>query len=258
MARVPGAQDNADKAACAQKTAPSPGGKTTGGLDRVLNDDLRFRIFSLLSVAELHRVSVNHKFLRIFRDPQLWKTRVETLLPMLAPNARRAVERCLSGGAYIWCQQLQYDYDWQTRLRLLSDAASGALQLKRYMCDHVYERIYRDMARLEMVSMRVNRPGRSILITIPFVQTICSTKTGEHLRVFKIDYVDAGDFLACCTWKDALYHICVNGKKMESHCLLRVGDTLQMVRKKSGKVREFEMKLAMDSDIGFVERVDLQ
>ena len=213
----------------------------------MLNDDLRFRIFNLLSVAELHRVSVSHKFLRIFRDPQLWKTRVETLLPMLAPNARRAVERCLSAGAYTWCQQLQYDHDWQTRLGLLR--ASGALQLNRYMCDHVYERIYRDMARLEMVSVRVKGPGQSKLITIPFVQTIYNTKTGGRLRIFKIRYVD--DFLACCTWKDALYTICVNGKKMEGHCLLRVGDTLQMVRKKSGKVREFEMKLAMDSDIGF-------
>lgn len=234
----------------------SPGGRTTGGLDRVLNDDLRFRIFNLLSVVELQRVSVSHKFLRMFRDPQLWKTRVETLLPMLAPNARRAVERCLSGGAYIWCQQLQCDYDWQTRLGLLRDTPSSALQLKRYMCDHVYERIYRDMARFEMVSVRMKRPGRSNLVTIPFVQTIYNTKTGELLRVFRIKHVDDGHFLACCTWKDAKYTLCVNGKKMEKQCLLRVGDTLQMVRKKSGKVREFEMKLAMDSDIGFVERYE--
>jgi hypothetical protein len=100
----------------------------------------------------------------------------------------------------------------------------------------------------------VKGPGQSSVITIPFVQTIYSTKTGERLRVFKINYVDDGDFLACCTWHDALYNICVNGKKMERSCLLRVGDTLQMVRKKSGKVREFEMQLAMDSDIGLKTR----
>lgn len=227
----------------AQQAMASPGG--TAGLDRVLHDDLLFRVLNFLTVAELHHVSVNQKLLRIFRDPQLWKARVETLLPVLAPDARRYIERCLDGGGHLWSQQLQYDYDWQTRLGLLRD--TDALQLAKYMCDHAY--IYREMASFEMVSVRVNGLGRTILITIPFLQTIVSRTTRGRQRVFKINYVGGSDFIACCTWNDELYSISVNDKKMESHCLLRLGDTLQMVRKKSGKVREFKMKLAIDSDI---------
>jgi hypothetical protein len=149
----------------AQQAMASPGG--TAGLERVLHDDLLFRILNFLTVAELHHVSVNQKLLRIFRDPQLWKEQVETLLPVLAPDARRYIEQCLNGGGHLWSQQLQYDYDWQTLLGLLQD--TDALQLANYMCDHAY--IYREMASFEMVSVRVNGLGQTILIMIPFLQT---------------------------------------------------------------------------------------
>jgi hypothetical protein len=74
-------------------------------------------------------------------------------------------------------------------------------------------------------------------------------RTGERMNVFRVSLVPGKDFIALCTWKYGLYDIVLNGATMNTYCFLRAGDVLKMVRKKSGKTREFSMQLAVESDI---------
>ena len=212
-----------------------------------LPEELVLRVFSFLSVAELRNVCVNRKFRRLFHEPLLWKTRVDALLALCTLNARLLVQKSLRDGSHLWSSQLRHDFLWHSRLAQLPPA--DALVFEQYKSARVYENTYRLMAQFEMVSTRQNTSGVQKLSTIPFIQTIKNLRTGERINVFRVSLLPDKYFIALCTWKYGLYDIVLNGTTMNTFCFLCLGDVLKMVRKKSGKTREFSLQLAVESDI---------
>ena len=66
----------------------------------------------------------------------------------------------------------------------------------------------------------------------------------ERSDVLNVDFVPNKYCIASCRCVHAEYHVCVNGREItDPVCFMSVGDTLQMVKNKSGKVREFQMQL---------------
>lgn len=220
---------------------------TTTSFFSALPEELVLRVFSFLSVAELQNVCVNRKFRRLFHEPLLWKTRVEALLALCTLNARLVVQKSLCDGAHLWSSQLRHDFLWHSRLTQLPPA--DALVFEHYKSARAYENTYRLMAQFEMVSTRQNTSGVQKLSTIPFIQTIKNLRTGERINVFRVSLLPDKYFIALCTWKYGMYDIVLNGTTMNTFCFLRLGDVLKMVRKKSGKTREFSLQLAVESDI---------
>jgi hypothetical protein len=206
-----------------------------------LPEELVLRVFSFLSVTELENMCVNRKFLRLFHEPALWKARVQALLPSCTLGTRLAVEKSLCDDCHLWSAQLRYDNAWLSRLALLP--SSDALAFEKYARERAYENTYKLMAQFEMVSMRHKSSGMKKLATIPFTQRIKDTRTGESSNLFRVSLVPGKQFMALCTWKYGLYDMILNGTKMKTFCFLRVGDVVKMVRKKSGKTREFSMQL---------------
>jgi hypothetical protein len=211
-----------------------------------LPEELVLRVFSFLSVTELENVCVNRKFLRLFHEPALWKARMQVLLPSCTLEVRLAVEKSLRDDCHLWSAQLRHDHAWRSRLALLP--SSDALAFEKYARQRAYENTYKLMAQFEMVIMRHNSIGMNKLSTIPFIQSIKNVRTGERWNVFRVSLVPGKEFIALCTWKYGLYDMVLNGTNMKTFCFLRVGDVLKMVRKKSGKTREFSMQLAAKSD----------
>ena len=134
------------------------------------------------------------------------------------------------------------------------------LEFSGYVTGPEYQIVYVKMAGFQMVSMRLPARG-DLLSTIPFIQavrtvkrywdpftlTFKKTKTRESSNVLRVDFVTNKHFIASCTCVHAEYHVCVNGRRItDPVCWVRVGDTLQMVTNKSGKVREFQMQLDFD------------
>ena len=199
---------------------------------------------------------VCHQLLRLFHDPQLWRKRVESLLLMCTPEARYEVERHLAGVSHLWSRQLQYDHDWLIRMR---KSSTDAFEFTSYATEPEYQSVYMKMSTFKMVSIRLPARG-DLLSTIPFIQavrttkrcerwdpftlTFKKTKTRERWDVLHVDFVPNKDFIASCRCVHTDYHVCVNGRAItDPVCFVRVGDTLQMVKNKSGKVREFRMQL---------------
>jgi hypothetical protein len=212
-----------------------------------LPEELVLRVFSFLSVAELRNVCVNRKFLRLFHEPLLWKTRVEALLALCTLNARLVVQKSLRDGVHLWSAQLRHDFLWHSRLAHLPP--SDALVFDNYKSARAHENTYKLMAQFEMVSTRHNASGVQKLSTIPFIQSIKNLRTGERMNIFRVSLLPDKYFIALCTWKYGLYDIVLNGTTMNTFCFLRLGDVLKMVRKKSGKTRQFSLQLAVESDI---------
>jgi len=233
--------------ACARARPTSQPQATRTSFFSELPEELVLRVFGFLSVGELRNVCVNRRFRRLFHDPLLWKTRVEALLAHCTLNARLLVQKSLRDGAHLWSSQLRYDFLWHSRIALLPPADAAVFE--QYKSARVYENTYRLMAQFEMVSMRQNTSGVEKLSTIPFIQTIKNLRNGERINIFRVSLLPEKYFIALCTWKYGLYDIVLNGTTMNTFCFLRLGDVLKMVRKKSGKTREFSLKLAVESDI---------
>jgi hypothetical protein len=234
-------------------------------LHNVIPEEIILRIFSFLSVVDMRNAIVTHQLLRLFHDPQLWKKRVESLLLMCTPGARYEVERHLAGASHLWSRQLQYDHDWLIRIQDLRKTSTDALEFNSYATVPEYQSsksVYMKMATFQMVSTRLPARG-DLLSTIPFIQavrttnwcerwdpftlTLKKTKTRERSDVLHVDFVPNKDFIASCRCVHTDYHVRVNGREIkDTECFMRVGDTLQMVKNKSGKVREFRMQLDFD------------
>jgi hypothetical protein len=206
-------------------------------LHKLIPEEIILRIFSFVSVVDMRNVVANHQLLRLFHDPQLWKRRVES--------------------SHLWSRQLQYDHDWLMRVQ---DLRKTSAEFSGYVTAPEYQRVYVKMAAFQMVSMRLPARG-DLLSTIPFIQAVMTpkrrwdpvtltfkkTKTRESSNVLLVDFVPNKHFIASCTCVHAEYHVCVNGRRItDPVCWVRVGDTLQMVTNKSGKVREFQMQLDFD------------
>jgi len=233
--------------ACARARSTYVHQATRTSFFRELPEELVLRVFSFLSVDELRHVCVNRRFRRLFHDPVLWKTRVEALVAHCTLNARLLVQKALRDGAHLWSSQLRHDFLWHSRLALLPPA--DARVFEHYKSTRVYENTYKLMAQFEMVSTRQNASGVEKLSTIPFIQTIKNLRTGERINIFRVSLLQDKYFIALCTWKYGLYDIILNGTTMNTFCFLRLGDVLKMVRKKTGKTREFSLKLAVERDI---------
>jgi hypothetical protein len=247
----------------------------TALLHKLIPEEIILRIFSFVSVVGMRNVVANHQLLRLFHDPQLWKRRVESLLLMCTPEARDEVERRLAGASrerslldkirgvpparasHLWSRQLQYDHDWLMRVQ---DLRKTSAEFSGYVTAPEYQRVYVKMEAFQMVSMRLPVRG-DLLSTIPFIQAVLTpkrrwdpvtlsfkkTKRRESSNVLRVDFVPNKHFIASCTCVHAEYHVCVNGRRItDPVCWVRVGDTLQMVTNKSGKVREFQMQLDFD------------
>ena len=212
-----------------------------------LPEELVLRVLGFLSVAELRHACVNRQLRRLLHEPSMWKARVEALLAFCTPNARLVVQKSLREGAYLWSDQLRHDFQWHSRLADLPP--SDALVFESYKSARVCEHTYKLMAQFEMVSTRRTASGVHKLSTIPFIQSIKNVRTGERMNVFRVSLLPDRYFIAMCTWKHGMYDIVLNGTTMDTFCFVRLGDVLKMVRKQSGKAREFSLQLAVERDI---------
>jgi hypothetical protein len=212
-----------------------------------LPDELVLRILGNLLVAELATACVNRRFHALVCEPALWMARVSELLPVCTPNARREVLRALEHHSHLWSAQLYHDHDWHARLRRLSHAE--AIAFSKYARQHAHQHAYKHMTQFEMVGMRRVSGSTNRLSTIPFIQKINNVLSGKRMNIFNITLLPEKYFVALCTWEHNMYDMVVNGVLKRESCLLRVGDVLQMVRRRTGKIREFRIGLAVETDI---------
>lgn len=212
-----------------------------------LPEELILRILSVLPVEVLERTCVNRKFRRLFHEPLLWKTKVQPLLRLCTSQAQLAVHSMLLREQHLWSDRLQYDHEWRSRVTRFTD--SEALALQTYGRAGNYKKAYQMISQMEMVSVRKNASGVCKLATIPFTQTIRNVATGENVKIFTVNLVTENYFVALCECRRGLYKVLVNDKVVRSCCLVRPGDVLKMIRKNSGKIREFSILLGLESEI---------